>query len=75
MQQPVGEAGGGFQRVAEGVAEIEEGADAGLPLVGQHEPNLGGAGAGDRRGAGRAAIENLLPVRLKSIRPYFTSSA
>ena len=33
VQQPVGEAGGGFERVAEGVAEIEQRALAGLALV------------------------------------------
>ena len=65
MQQPVGIAGRLFERVAEGVAEIEQRAHAGFLLVGEHEAGLGGAGAGDGFGAGRAAGEDLGLVLLE----------
>ena len=51
MQQPVGIAGGLFERVAEGVAEIQQGTDASFLLVGEDEPGLGGATASDHFGA------------------------
>ena len=48
VQQPAGKAGGGFQRVAEGVAEIEQRALAGLALVARDDARL--AAAADRDG-------------------------
>ena len=47
MQQPVGEAGGGLERVAEGVAEIEQRALAGFALVARDDAGLGAAADGD----------------------------
>ena len=47
MEQPVGEPGRGFQRMAEGMAEIEQCAFAGLALVARHDRGLGPAGRRD----------------------------
>ena len=47
MEQPVGKTGRGLQRMAEGVAEIEQRALAGLALVARHDRGLGAAGGGD----------------------------
>ena len=65
MQQAVGVAGDLFQRVAESVAEIEQGADAGFLLVGEHEADLCLAGAGDGLGAGGAAVEDVVAMFLE----------
>ena len=43
VQQPVGKAAGGFQRMTEGVAEIEQRPLAGLALVARHDRGLGAA--------------------------------
>ena len=43
VQQPVGEAAAGFERVAEGVAEIEQRALAALALVARDDAGLGAA--------------------------------
>ena len=65
MEQPVGKAGRGFQRMAEGVAEIEQRALAGLALVARHDRGLGAAGGGDGMFARRAAGEDLGVVGLE----------
>ena len=66
MQQPVGEAGRRFQRVAEGVAEIEQHALAGFALVSGNDSRLAAAADGDGVLARRvAAGEQVLPVRLQ----------
>ena len=59
MEQPVGKAGRGFQRMAEGVAEIEQRAFAGLALVARHDRGLGAAGGRDRVFARGAALEDV----------------
>ena len=48
VEQAIGEAGHRFQRMAEGVAEIEQCALAGLTLVARHDRRLGPAGRRDR---------------------------
>ena len=48
MQQPAGEAGGRFEGMAEGVAEIEQRALAGLALVARDGHGLGAAAHRDR---------------------------
>ena len=57
VEQPVGKAGRGLQRVAESMAEIEQRAFAGLALVARDDRGLGAAGGGDgvfaRRTAGK----------------------
>ena len=57
VEQAVGEAGRRLQRMAEGVAEIEQRALAGLALVARDDRGLGAAGRRDgvlaRRAAGR----------------------
>ena len=65
MQQPVGKAGGGFQRMAEGVAEIEQGALAILALVARHDRSLVAAAHGDGVFARGTAGENIFPVGLE----------
>ena len=55
VEQPIGEAGCGLQRMAEGVAEIEQRALAGLALVARHDRSLGAAGSGNRVLARRTA--------------------
>ena len=55
VKQPVGEAGRGFERMAEGVAEIEQRALAVLALVARNDRSLGAAGSCDRMLARRAA--------------------
>ena len=47
VEQPVGEAAGRLQRMAEGVAEIEQRPVAGLALVAGHDRGLGAAAHGD----------------------------
>jgi hypothetical protein len=69
MQQPVGIAGERFERMAEGVAEIEQRAGAGLfPLVGRRAPP----------GAEKISLQ-LCSSQAKNgaspISPYFTTSA
>ena len=59
MEQAIGKAGRRFQRVAEGVAEIEQRALAGLALVARDDRGLGAAGGGDRVLARRAAGEDV----------------
>jgi hypothetical protein len=56
---------GGLQRMAEGVAEIEQGAVAGLGLVASDDGRLGAAGGGDGVDAVAAALEDAAPVRLQ----------
>ena len=82
MQQPVGEAGGGLQRMAEGVAEIEQRALAGLALVARHDRGLGAAGGRDGVFARGAAGEDLGVVGFEPAknaaspsRPYLATSA
>ena len=65
VEQAVGIAGGGFERMAEGVAEIEEGADAALALVGGDDRGLGAAGDGDGVLALRPAGGDRAPVGLE----------
>ena len=66
VEQAVGIAGGGFQRVAEGVAEIEQGAGAALlALVGGDDCGLAAAGDGDRLVALRPAGDDGAPVLLQ----------
>ena len=59
MKQPVGKSGRGFQRMAEGMAEIEQRAFAGLALVARHDRGLGAAGGRDGVFARGAAGENI----------------
>src|SRR4051794_28230845 len=47
MEQAVGKPGRGFQRMAKGVAEIEQRALAGFALVARDDRGLGAAGGGD----------------------------
>ena len=65
MEQPVGKAGRGLQRMAEGVAEIEQRALAGLALVARHDRRLGAAGGGDGVFARGAAGKNIGVVGLQ----------
>ncbi len=65
MQQTLREAGAGFERVAEGVAEIEQRAFAGLALVARDDAGLAAAAHRDGMLARRPAGEHILPVRLK----------
>ena len=65
MEQPVGKAGRGLQRMAEGMAEIEQRALAGFALVARHDRGLGAAGGGDGVFARRAAGENIGVVGLQ----------
>ena len=65
MQQPVGEAGRRLQRVAEGMAEIEQHALAGLALVARDDPGLGAAAHRDGVLARGTAREHVLPVRFQ----------
>src|SRR6185437_1618495 len=62
MQQTPGETGAGFQRVAEGMAEIEQSALANLAFIPRHD--AGFAAAADRDGlfARGAAGEHFLPI-------------
>ena len=65
-------AGRRFQRMAEGVAEIEQRPVAGLEFVARHDIGLGAAGFGDRLGARRTAGKHVAPVLLEpgeEIRP------
>ncbi len=55
MEQAIGKAGRSLQRMAEGVAEIEQCALAGLALVARHDRGLGAAGGRNRMFARRAA--------------------
>ena len=65
VQQPVGKAAAGFERMPEGVAEIEQRALAGFALVARNDAGLGAAA--DRNGvlARRTASEDILPVLLQ----------
>src|SRR4030095_1836519 len=65
MEQPLGEAGRGFQRVTKGVAEIEQRPLAGLALVARDDRGLGAAGGGNGVLARGAAGENLAVVLLQ----------
>ncbi len=62
MQQPFGEPGGRFQRMAERVAEIEQRALAALALVARHRAGLGPAAHRDGMLPRRAACEDIPPV-------------
>ena len=83
MQQTPGEAGAGFQRVAEGVAEIEQRALAGLALVARHDAGLAAAAHRDglfaRRRRRRTLLASSLPARRKRpaspSSPYLATSA
>ena len=84
VQQPVGEAGLGLERVAEGVAEIEQRALAGLALVVGDDAGLGlgsrrrrrGSRAGVARRARRRQFASSQAKKAASpIRPYLTTSA
>ena len=55
VEQAIGKAGRRFQRMAKGVAEIEQRALAGLALVARHDRRLGAAGGRDRVLARRTA--------------------
>ena len=57
VEQAIGKAGRGFQRVAEGVTEIEQCALAVLAFVAHHDRRLGAAGGGDGVLARAAADE------------------
>ena len=62
MQQFIAIAAFGLQRMAEGMAEIEQRACPPLALVGAHDPGLGGAGDGDGVApGGEIAIERAAP--------------
>ena len=65
VEQAVGKAGRGLQRMAEGVAEIEQRALAGLALVARDDRGLGAAGGRDRVLARRAAGEDVGVVGLE----------
>src|ERR1700760_1601608 len=65
MEQTIREAGDGFQRVAEGVAEIEQRAIAGLALVAGDDRGLGAAGGGDGVLARRSALDDVGVVGLE----------
>ena len=84
MQQRVAEAALGLERMAEGVAEIEQRALAGLALVGGDDRGLGGAAAqhrlvprvgvaGEQRR--RRALRARRRKRGRGCSPYFTTSA
>ncbi len=83
VQQPVGEAGGGLERVPEGVAEIEQRALAGLALVARDDRGLGAAAGGDRVLARRPAGEHVAASSPRArrrrpaspSRPYLATSA
>ncbi len=86
MQQPVRIAGEGLERMAEGVAEIEQRAGAGLlALVGRDDRRLGAHAGFDRaRGAsspiaGENLAANVCSSQAKNgaspSSPYFTTSA
>ena len=84
MQQVGAEAGLGLERMAEGMAEIEQRAQVGgLALVGGHDARLGTAALLDRVGAlGRVARQHRRAVRShqaqkagSSISPYLATSA
>jgi hypothetical protein len=62
MQQAFGIAGRGFQRVREGMAEVEERALAGFAFVAADDQSLGATARGNRFDAFIAALENGLPV-------------
>ena len=71
VQQPVGEAGPGLQRVAEGVAEVEQHAVAGLGLVAGDDGGLArhADGHGVRQGAappGPPRLANSAPARRRT---------
>src|SRR5499427_4740114 len=59
VEQPVGKAGCGFQRVAEGMTEIEQRTVAGFALVARHDCGLGAARGCNRVLARRTALEDL----------------
>ena len=59
MEQPVGKPGGGFQRMAERVAEIEQRSLAVLAFVARDDRRLGAARGGDGVFARRAAGKDL----------------
>ena len=65
MEQAIGKSGRGLQRMAEGVAEIEQRALAGLALVAGDDRGLGAAGGRDRVLARRAAGEDVGVVGLQ----------
>ena len=82
VQQPVGEAGRRLERVAEGVAEIEQRAVAGLALVARDDRGLGAAAHRDgvfARGPPANRSRQLASSHSKNAaspsRPYFTTSA
>ena len=87
VQQPVGEAGRGLEGMAEGVAEIEQHAVAGLALVARDDRGLGAAAHRDgvlaRKTSGRSPPANrsrqLASSHSKKLaspsNPYFTTSA
>ena len=83
VQQPVGEAGGRLERMAEGVAEIEQHAVAGLALVARDDRGLGAAAHRDGVLARMAPPANrsrqLASSQAKKAAspssPYFTTSA
>src|SRR6185437_10729718 len=56
-----------FERVAEGMAKIEQRSDARLLLVGEHEAGLVGAGMSDRLGERRAMAEDFPALRLEPV--------
>ncbi len=59
--------GRGFERMAECVPEIEQGAVAGLRLVARDDRRLGGAARGDGMFALGSAGEDALPVGLSPV--------
>ena len=65
VQQALREAGAGFQRVTEGVPEIEQCALAAFALVARHHPGLAAAANRDGVFARGAAREHVLPVLLQ----------
>ncbi len=65
MEQAVGKAGGGLQRMAEGMTEIEQCALAGFALVARHDSGFGAAGCGDGVFARSAACENIGVIGLE----------
>ena len=60
--EPVGKSSRRFQRVAEGVAEIEQRALAGLAFVAGDDGRLGAATGGDGVLARRAALDDIRMV-------------
>ena len=84
VQQPVGEAGRRLERVAEGVAEIEQRALAGLALVARDDRGLGAAAHGDGvlarapvppANTSRQLASSQAKNAASPIRPYLATSA